>query len=139
MNSVTLTGRVTKDLELSQTSSAEPKTYCKFSLAVERPVKGTGTDFIGCVIWGKSAENFAKFVGKGQKVLVQGRWTTGSYQGKNGKVFTNECAIEKWEFADGKKSDGDNSGGLADGGEDTSIPNNLDFMAFNGAEDVPFN
>lgn len=136
-NIVILTGRVTKDLELRYTTGEEPKAMLKFALAVDRPVKGTGTDFITCVIWGKPAEAFAKYVTKGMKVLVNGRWQTGSFQGQKGKVFTNECNVVSWEFADSKR---DNTDSVADGGADTSMPD-MGFLDLNldGGDDIPFN
>lgn len=136
-NVVILTGRITKELELGQTSSAEPKTFCKFSLAVDRPVRGSGCDFIPCVVWGKSAENLVNWVKKGFKIMVQGEWRTGSYQGKNGRVYTHDCNVGTWDIIERPKT-ADNSETLATSGADTSIPSNLDFMNFDGGDDVPF-
>lgn len=138
-NIVILSGRITKEPELKYTSSDEPKAYVKFSLAVEKPQRGTGADFITCTVWGKSAENFSKWVTKGSMLVINGRWTTGAYNGKNGKVFTNECTVTTWEMFGGKRSgEEDNSDNLAENGADSSIPGGLDFLN-SGIDDVPFN
>ena len=67
INNVVLTGRLTKDIDLKYTQSGTA--VGSFSVAVERKFKNAQgereTDFINCVIWRKSAENFAKFAGKG--------------------------------------------------------------------------
>lgn len=137
MNIVILAGFVVKEVELKYTSGAEPKAYAKFNLAVAKDIKGSGADFITCTVWGKSAEAFAQYVAKGQKILVHGKWVTGSFEGKNGKVYTNECNVDKWEFAGAsKKTDAVDSNGF-----DASIPADANFMNLgdNIDDEVPFN
>ena len=66
LNSVSLTGRLTRDVDLRYTQSGTA--VGSFTLAVDRQFRSSNgereTDFIGCVIWRKSAENFANFTKK---------------------------------------------------------------------------
>ena len=44
---------------------------------------------------------------KGSKCIVRGRIQTGSYEGKNGKVYTTDVIADEVEFLSSKKeSDG---------------------------------
>ena len=100
LNNVTLAGRMTADPELRYT--AQNTAVCSFTLAVERDIKSDGekqTDFIDCVIFGKSAETFAKYVHKGDMVIVQGRLQTNLYTDKNGvKKKATTITVEGFDF-----------------------------------------
>lgn len=80
----------------------------KFTLAVDRKFKKDGeqsADFINCTAFGKTAEVIEKYVIKGTKIIVEGRWQTGSYTNKDGnKVYTNDCMVENIEFCESKSS-----------------------------------
>ena len=103
MNKVYLCGRLTKDP--TQTQSGET-TITKFSLAVDRRGKEKEADFINCVAFGKTAEFVSKYFVKGSKMLLEGRWQTGSYTNKDGqKVYTNDCVVESVEFCESKKAE----------------------------------
>lgn len=59
MNSVSISGRLTKDLELRYTQSGVA--VCAFTVAVDRPSVKDKTDFIDCVAWRNSAEFASKY------------------------------------------------------------------------------
>ena len=67
INRVVLVGRLTRDVDLRYTSSGAA--VGTFSMAVNRQFTNANgdreADFINCVIWRKSAENFANFTKKG--------------------------------------------------------------------------
>ena len=47
------------------------------------------TDYINCVAFNKTAELLEQYTGKGSKIGVEGRISTGSYENKEGKkVYT---------------------------------------------------
>ena len=107
MNEVILTGRFTNDPKVAETANG--KKYARFTLAVDR--NGEGTDFPSCIIWDnrkdKSKDWFVeKHCHKGGKYLVEGRIQTGSYEGKNGKVYTTDVVVSNIEFLESKKADG---------------------------------
>lgn len=106
VNSVILTGRLTKNLELRQTSTGKSMTY--FNLAVNRNFKneqGEQTaDFINCVAFGKQAENMTRFLTQGSLIAVEGRISTRNFQGNDGKtVYVTEVVVGNVTFLESKK------------------------------------
>ena len=110
MNSVQLIGRITKDLEVRYTPSQMAVT--SFTLAVDRPVKKgeeKQADFIRCTVFGKQAEMLEKWSRKGNRIAIEGRIQTGSYQNKNGeKVYTTDVIANRVEIIDWPEKDGEN-------------------------------
>lgn len=108
MNNVTLIGRLTRDPEVRYTAQSQ-MAVARFSVAIDRPKKPDGekqTDFPSVVVFGKTAENCERFLGKGRLVGIQGRIQTGSYTNKNGdKVYTTEVVANNVEFLDWGESD----------------------------------
>lgn len=99
LNSVALTGRLTKDVDLRYTKSGTA--VGSFTIAVDRQFRSTNgereTDFINCAIWRKSAENFAKFTHKGSLVGIEGHIQTRTYDNAQGqKVFVTEVIVENF-------------------------------------------
>ncbi len=97
INSVTLVGRLTRDIELRKTNSNA--SYCRFTVAVDRrfqsqQANGQTSDFISCVAWRQSADFLASYAGKGTIVAIEGRIQTGSYEGANGKVYTTDVVAD---------------------------------------------
>lgn len=106
INNVILTGRLTKNLELRQTSTGKSMTY--FNLAVNRNFKneqGEQTaDFINCVAFGKQAENMARYLTQGSLIAVEGRISTRNFQGKDGNtVYVTEVIANNVTFLETKK------------------------------------
>lgn len=103
MNKVILKGRLTKDIELRYTQSAEPKAFAMFSVAVNR-FKKDECDFINCKAWGKTAEFLGKYFSKGQEILLEGRIEVSTSDTDGVKtIFTNVVA-EQVEFCGNKGS-----------------------------------
>ncbi|MBR5342126.1 MAG: single-stranded DNA-binding protein [Erysipelotrichaceae bacterium] len=97
INSVTLVGRITKDIELRKTSSNT--SVCNFTVAVDRRFQsqqsgGQTADFISCIAWRQSADFLASYAAKGTIVGVEGRIQTRSYDGQNGKVYVTEVVAD---------------------------------------------
>ena len=116
MNSVILTGRLTRDPELRYTSGSQ-MAVAKFSIAVDRPVrqgKEREADFPRITVFGKQAENCERYLAKGRMVGIQGRIQTGSYQDRDGKtVYTTDVIADRVEFLEwgDRKDQGASSGG----------------------------
>ncbi len=96
MNSVILMGRLVRDVELKQTSTE--KTYCRFSLAVKKEFTKDGADFINCVAWDKRAEILANYLSKGQRILIQGRLNTSSYEANGETRYSTDVIVDKITF-----------------------------------------
>ena len=114
-NSVLLTGRITKDLELKQAGQTNK---CDFTLAVDREFAKENqqkTDFINITVFGKTAENLCKYQAKVNKILVLGTLNIDQYQ-KDGENRTSTKVIaNKIEFLDSKK---DNSNSMFEASND---------------------
>jgi len=89
LNQVTLLGNLTRDPELRYTPNGNA--VIGFSIATNRQwtnketqEKQEAVDYHDIVFWGKAAEIISQFVGKGSKILVQGRLQTRSWEGKDG-------------------------------------------------------
>lgn len=106
INTVALTGRMTKDPDLKYTQSG--KAVATFSLAVDRNFKDNNgnkiTDFPRCVIWGKNAENLANYTHKGSLIGVTGMIATRTFEDKNGqKRFACEIIVEHFTLLEKKQ------------------------------------
>lgn len=105
MNMVVLMGRLTRDPEVRASQSG--LTIASYTLAVDRRFKRDGepsADFIRCKCFGKTAEFAERHFRKGVKIAVSGRIETGSYEGKNGKVFTTDIIVDSQEFCESKSA-----------------------------------
>lgn len=88
-------GRLTKDVELRQTSSGTA--VAGFTLAVDG--YKDHTDFIPIVVWGKQAENCSQYLSKGKLAAVNGRMQVRSYEDSNGnKRVVTEVVAESVKF-----------------------------------------
>ena len=113
MNKVILMGRLTRDPDIRYTQGEQPMAVARFNLAVDRRIKRDGeqtADFIPCVCFGRTAEFIEKWCIQGTKLVVTGRWQTGSYTNRDGqKVYTNDCCVEEAEFAESKATATENN------------------------------
>ena len=99
MNKVIVCGNNTKDIELRKTQSG--KSVCEFTIAAnERRSDGSDvTEFIDCRAWDRSADNIAKYVKKGHKLLIEGKWHKESYEDREGrKVYKTMVVVHTFEM-----------------------------------------
>ena len=109
LNTITIMGRITKDIELRQTGSGVPVTT--FSVAVDRdyqPKDGDKiADFISVTAWRGLAEFCSKYLGKGRQVVVTGTLQSDKYTDKDGNNRTSwGVQADHIYFADSRR-DGD--------------------------------
>lgn len=98
-----LKGRLVRDPELRM--SEQGNSFCRFTVAVDRPTKEKAADFLPCVAFGKTAELVGTCFFKGKEILLEGRIQTGSYEAKDGtKRYTTDIMVDRVEFC-GNKSD----------------------------------
>ena len=105
INNVTLIGRLTKDVELKYTPANQA--VAQFTLAVNRTFKNANgereSDFINCVIWRKSAENFANWAKKGALIGITGRIQTRNYDNAQGqRVYITEIIAENFQMLESR-------------------------------------
>ena len=97
-NRVILVGNLTRDTELTVTSSGS--SVCKFGLAINRKMKDKEqVSFIDCTAFGKTGELMARHLHKGSPVLVEGRIQQGRWTDKEGKARSKvEVVVENFTF-----------------------------------------
>ena len=102
-NKVILGGRLTSTPELRSTANG---TLCtNFNIAVSRRLKdgSNETDFIGCTVWGSTADFVTKWFRKGSSILVTGSLRNRKWTDSNGiERSTNEVNVDEVSFVDSK-------------------------------------
>ena len=107
MNKVIMIGNLTLDVGLRYTPTGTA--IAKTGLAVNRRFKGQNgeqkdeTMFIDLTIFGRSAEIANQYLGKGKKILVEGRLVLDQWTDQNGQNRSkHSIAVESIEFLDNK-------------------------------------
>lgn len=109
-NSITVSGNLTKDVELRFTGGG--RAVASFGIAVARRFQVNGewqeqTSFLNVVAWGSLGENVAASLSKGSRAVVTGRLEQRSYETQDGDrrsvteiVADDIGASLKWARAD---------------------------------------
>ena len=122
MNKVYLIGNLTRDPEISTTTSGI--SVCRMSIAVGRRFAnaegGRDTDFFNVTAWRGTADNCAKFLKKGNKIAVSGSIQTRNYEKADGtKGFSIDIVADEVEFLSSRNegsAEGGSEGGMGMGG-----------------------
>ena len=104
LNTVTIMGRISNDLELRKTPAG--KSVMSFNVAVDKTVSGERyADFIPVVAWDKTAEFITSYFSKGKMICVEGRLQTRMYEAEGQKRFVMEVVADRVHFTGEKKED----------------------------------
>lgn len=108
MNKVFLIGRLTKDPELTTTTSGV--SVCKFSLAVDRKFKNRDgekeADFLPIIAWRELGDLCGKYLRKGKQCAVTGSIQIRSYDDRDGnRRYVTEIIAEEVQFLTPKNND----------------------------------
>ncbi len=105
MNRCIITGNLGVDPELRHTASQAPVTSLSVGVTDKwtnkEGEKQESTEWFSVVVWGKQAENCAKYLTKGKKVLVEGKIQTRSWDDKDDatkKHYKTELVAQNVEF-----------------------------------------
>jgi single-strand DNA-binding protein len=119
INSVVVTGNLTKDPELRHLDSGTA--VCKLRIAVNSRRKNASGEWVDkpnyfdVTVWGAQGENCATYLSKGRPVAVQGRLEWREWEAQDGgKRQSTEIIAESVQFLgsrDGSGGDGGNGGG----------------------------
>jgi len=109
-NKVILIGNLTRDVELRYTPSGTA--IAKFGLATNRTYKDSVTGenkqevmFIDITVFGRSAEIANQYLGKGRRVLIEGRLVLDTWVDSNGQKRSKHSIVaERVQFMDSKAS-----------------------------------
>src|SRR5699024_10941478 len=131
MNKVIISGRLTRDSELSYIASiSTPK--MSFSLAVERNYQkdknNKKVDFINMEMIGKHCENLCQYVTKGKAILVEGELNIDQYEKDGEKRSFTKVKVDRLEFLSNATT------------EKKTNTDTLEFADFQGIndDDIPF-
>ena len=124
VNKVILLGNLGRDAELSHTPSGTA--LSKVSLATSRKWqdKNSGewqeeTEWHNLVIWGKTAESLTPYLTKGQKIYVEGRIKSRTWEKDGVKHYATDIVVENIVLAGSK---GDAGGSRPAGGSKPARP-----------------
>jgi single-strand DNA-binding protein len=146
VNEVTIMGYLGKDPELKVTQGGNQ--VATFSVAtseswVKDGKKEEKTEWHNCVVWGKTAENIAKYFRKGSGIYIRGKLQTRSWEDQQGqKRYTTEIIVATFQFPP-KGPTNDNAGNSNtaarqrqnNGPSDSDMPQGGNFGS---DDDVPF-
>ena len=108
MNRATILGRLGGDVEVKSTPSG--KTCATFSLATSSRWKDQAgnkheeTEWHNCVAWGKTGEVIAQYVNKGDRLLVEGKLKTRTWEKDGTKHYRTEIVVDQFELLGEKRS-----------------------------------
>lgn len=83
MNSITLTGRITQDLEVRKVN--DNTSVLNFSIAVKRETSDDKADFIEIETWRQSADYLGNYASKGTTIGVTGKLRQDKFTGRDGQ------------------------------------------------------
>lgn len=101
MNRIQVLGRVGQAPEIRKTQNGD--SVANFSVAVTEKWKDAQgqkqerTEWIPVVIWGKLADIAEKYVTKGARVYIEGKFKTRSWEKDGTKVYTTECVVQGFD------------------------------------------
>jgi single-strand DNA-binding protein len=113
LNKAMIYGNLTRDPELKALPSG--MNVCSFSLATNRVYndrdgnRQEAVDYHNIVVFGKQADNCAKYLLKGSGTYVEGRLQTRSWDKDGQKQYRTEVVADRVQF--GPKNSGSSEGG----------------------------
>lgn len=142
VNKVILVGNLGKDPELRHTPQGQA--VANFPLATSESwsdkngQKQERTEWHKVVVWGKPAENVAKYLSKGRKAYVEGRLQTRAWDDKDGqKRYTTEIVATTVQFLDTQSSRSE-SHSSNDGNDPFGSPPDFSGSSEGGSDEIPF-
>lgn len=142
MNTISITGRLTSDLELKMTPSSV--SVCSFTVAVKRPRSKDETDFLNCTAWRQSAEYLCNYGRKGNLVAVAGMLTSRKWEDQNGNKRTSfEIVVDNAELLSSRSESAEGSlmGDTPNSAQSENFGgNNVGYQVVSASidEDLPF-
>jgi single-strand DNA-binding protein len=96
MNSVNLIGNLATDVELRDVG--EEKHVASFLLAVDRAGRDGGADFVWISAWDRQGELCAQYLGKGNRVGVEGRLKSRTWEQDGRRRDAIDVVARRVEF-----------------------------------------
>ncbi len=145
LNKAMIFGNLTRDPELKSLPSGTQ--VCSFSLATNRVYNDRDgnrqeqVDYHNVVVFGRQAENSAKYLAKGNSAYVEGRLQTRSWEADGVKHYRTEIVADRVQF--GPKPGGSGGGAPANDSapakDDGKAPEPVEYPDEEiNPEDIPF-
>ena len=115
INRVTLLGRVGTDPEMQYTPNGTAVTKLRLATDRNRSNGDTETDWHSVVCWDRLAEAVNNYVGKGQRIYVDGRLVQNTWNGDDGqRRHRTEVHASEVVFLDGGNGNSNGDSAQAD-------------------------
>lgn len=134
---IIIMGNLTADPEQRTTPSGQE--LASFTIAVNtRNGREESTAFYRCTMWGKRGEAIAKYVAKGQQLLVSGTLTVRSYQAKDGTERQSlDVNVDDFSFVGSRGNGGGNTASVPAADKPADTPS-MDVDEPIDLSDIPF-
>lgn len=135
LNKATIIGNLTRDPELKALPSGQ--NVASFSVATNRTWKDKDgqkqedVEYHNIVVFGKTAENVARYMKKGSQILIEGRIQTRSWEKDGEKKYRTEIVAESVQF--GSKPRNENPRDV----DADAVPAD-EGASIGGGDDIPF-
>jgi single-strand DNA-binding protein len=141
INKVLISGNLTRDPELRQTTSGMPVLGIGIAVNDRRKNPTTGDwedypNFIECTMFGARAEAVSKFLNKGSKVAIEGKLRWSQWEKDGQKRSKIEVIVDEIEFMSSREGSGAASLPSDAVGRMGEIPPAPEITVYD--EDIPF-
>ncbi|MFG0306464.1 MAG: single-stranded DNA-binding protein [Phycisphaerales bacterium JB040] len=116
VNKVFLMGNLTRDVEMRALPSG--MSVGSFGIAVNERFKDRDgnwqerANFVDCEIFGNRADAFAKYLGKGSPVFIEGKLRLDQWEDREGNKRSKlKVVVDNFEFIGGGRGEGGGGGG----------------------------
>jgi len=141
LNKVFILGNITRDPELKQIPNGN--SVCNFSVATNKTYtdksgeKKQLVEYHNIVIYGKTAENTAKYMKKGSQILIEGRMQTRSWEKDGVKRYSTEVIADQVQFGNSPKDGAERP--VRENKEESQVDDAIEYPETDiNLEDIPF-
>lgn len=142
LNKAMIFGNLTRDPELKSLPSGMQ--VCSFGIATNRVYNDRDgkrqeqVEYHNVAVFGKQAENSAKYLKKGSSAYVEGRLQTRSWEADGVKHYRTEIVADRVQFGP-RSGSSDNSPSSSTAAKDDKTPEPVDYPEEDiNPEDIPF-
>lgn len=143
LNKAMIFGNLTRDPELKSLPSGTQ--VCSFSIATNRVYNDRDgnrqeqVDYHNVVVFGRQAENSAKYLSKGNSAYVEGRLQTRSWEADGVKHYRTEIVADRVQFGPKGSGGGAPANDSAPAKDDGKAPEPVEYPDEEiNPEDIPF-
>lgn len=102
MNSLILTGRLTKEVEVKEITKKNGETTNVATGTIAVAKSKDQADFFHFKIWGDKAKKLKEYTTKGSNIQLQGKLKQNTFETENGKQFFTYMLVLNFETSDTK-------------------------------------